>query len=209
MTRRLPSRLYAIADPGEDDRDPVDLARRLLEGGARIVQLRDKRRASGELHRIARECRRLASAAGALLFVNDRVDLAMAANADGVHLGQTDLPASAARRLLGADRWIGVSTHDVAEARAAAEAGADYIGFGPLFATATKATGYTPRGLAALGEVRAAVSLPIVAIGGIGPANARAAIEAGADAVAIISALRDSPNVVAAVKNLLHALESA
>jgi thiamine-phosphate pyrophosphorylase len=209
MRRCFPSRLYAIADPGEAGRDPVELTRQLLLGGAAIVQLRWKRAPTASLLLAAVECRRLTAAHGALFFVNDRVDVALACRADGVHVGQEDLPLAAARRLLGDACWIGVSTHDLGQARAAEAAGADYVGFGPLFPTATKATGYDPRGLQRLREVRGAVAVPVVAIGGIDPANAQSALDAGADAVAMISALRDVPDVVATVTKLRSVLDSA
>ena len=208
MSRRLPSRLYAIADCG-DGGDLLELTRSLLAGGARVVQLRWKDAPSGALVALAGECRRLARAQGALLFINDRVDVALACRADGVHLGQSDLPVRVARRLLGADSWIGVSTHDPNQAREAELAGADYVGFGPLFRTSTKDTGYGPRGLSGLSEVRRAVHLPIVAIGGIDRRNASSAIAAGADAVAMISALRVSSDVAATVKSLRTFLDSA
>jgi thiamine-phosphate pyrophosphorylase len=205
MSRRLPSRLYAIADGG-GGRDVVDLTRRLLDGGVRIVQLRCKDTATASLLEAAMRCREATNERGALLLINDRVDLAIACEADGVHLGQTDLPVVAARRLLGEARWIGVSTHDRDQARAAAADGADYIGFGPLFATASKTTGYEPRGLARLAEVRGAVSLPIVGIGGITAALAPSVIAAGADAVAVISALADCADPARAARELLDRL---
>jgi thiamine-phosphate pyrophosphorylase len=208
MRRRFPSRLYAIADPGEAGRDPVELTRQLLLGGAAVVQLRWKHAPTGSLLAAAVECRRLTDAHGALFFVNDRVDVALACGADGAHVGQEDLPLAAARRLLGGACWIGVSTHDLAQARAAEAGGADYVGFGPLFPTATKATGYDPRGLQRLREVRGAVAVPIVAIGGIDPASACSALDAGADAVAMISALRDVDDVVATVAKLRSVLDS-
>ena len=209
MTRRLPSRLYAIADPGEAGRDPVELTRQLLAGGAAIVQLRWKRSPTASFLTAAVQCRRLTAAQGALFFVNDRADVALACGADGVPVGQEDLPLDATRRLLGDACWIGVSTHDLTQARAAEADGADYVGFGPLFPTATKTTGYDPRGLERLREVRGAVAVPIVAIGGIDLTNARSAVDAGADAVAMISALRDVPDVVATVTKLRSVLDSA
>jgi thiamine-phosphate pyrophosphorylase len=209
MNRRLPSRLYAIADPGESGHDPVELTRRLLAGGASVIQLRWKHAASGALLAAAVHCRRLTALQGALFIVNDRVDVALACEADGVHLGQEDLPPAAARRLLGEARWIGVSTHDLTQARAAEAAGASYIGFGPMFPTATKATGYDPRGLLRLREVRDTVLVPIVAIGGIDASNARSALDAGADAVAMISALRDVPDIVTTVATLRGELDAA
>jgi thiamine-phosphate pyrophosphorylase len=205
MTRRLPSRLYAIADGGAG-RDVVDLTARLLSGGARIVQLRWKDAPAAALFTAGQACRRLTRERGALLLINDRVDVAIACDADGVHLGQSDLPLPAARRLLGEPRWIGVSTHDLPQARAAAGGGADYIGFGPLFATGTKTTGYSARGLDRLREVRHAVGVPIVGIGGIDARLASDTIRAGADAVAMISAIRDAPDPCSSVRELLAAI---
>ncbi len=132
--------------------------------------------------------------------MNDRVDLALAAGADGAHVGQEDLPAEAARRLLGEGRLLGVSTHDGRQADAAARAGADYIGFGPMFGTGTKDTGYTPRGLDLLREVRAAVDLPILAIGGITLDNVAGVIRAGATAPAVISAVVAARDIAGAAR---------
>jgi len=115
MTRRLPSRLYAIADRAAAGGDVVALGAKILAGGARVLQLRWKDGTVADFLTAARECRRLTRRHDALFLVNDRADVALASDADGVHLGQTDLPLSAARRLLGEERWIGVSTHDAAD----------------------------------------------------------------------------------------------
>lgn len=191
--------LCAITDatlvPG---RDHVMIAELALAGGADMIQFRDKTGSMRDLLPQARAIRRLCRSRGALFIVNDRVDLALAADADGAHVGQEDLPAESARRLLGPDRLLGVSTHNLAQAEAARLAGADYIGFGPMFATGTKETGYTPRGLEALREVRRAVSLPILAIGGIGLESVAAVIEAGATAPAVIAAIVAAPDIAAA-----------
>lgn len=190
MKFRFSSPLYAIADPcGRPGLDAVEVARNILDGGATLVQLRWKPAPTAALIAAAREIRRLTREHGALFLVNDRVDVAMAADADGVHLGQDDLPLEAARRLLGPEAVIGVSTHDLDQARAAERDGADYVGFGPICETVTKSTGYAPRGLTALREARRAIHLPIVAIGGIREENAGEALAAGADAVAMISDL--------------------
>jgi thiamine-phosphate pyrophosphorylase len=203
----FPSPLYAIADPGESARDVVAIARELLAGGARLVQLRWKQASSRALLSAATECRRLTRSHGALFLVNDRVDVALACDADGAHLGQGDLPIAAARKLLGPSRAIGVSTHDLEQARRAAEHGADYIGFGPMFATASKATGYAARGREALGLIRGAVKVPIVAIGGIREGDAAEVIRAGADAVAMISELTAADDVAAKVRSVIDRLE--
>ncbi|MGH7803222.1 MAG: thiamine phosphate synthase, partial [Candidatus Binatia bacterium] len=165
---RFPSPLYAIVDPlGRPDVDPIELGARMLAGGARLLQLRWKDGTADDLVRAARELARRAETHGAWLLVDDRADVALAAGAHGVHLGQDDLPVEAARRILGDERVIGLSTHTLEQASAADAAAVDYLGFGPIFATPTKATGYEPRGLAALSAVRARVRRPIVAIGGI------------------------------------------
>ena len=201
--------LYAIVDPLDTGRDPVALAAALLRGGARLVQLRWPGASTRDLLAAARAIRTLARAAGALFLVNDRPDVARAAEADGVHLGQDDLPVAAARRVLGAGRLIGVSTHDPGQARAAEAAGADYLGVGPVYATATKPDALAPRGLALVSAVRAAVRCPLVAIGGITPETAAAVRAAGADAVAMIGALVRAPDPEAAVRDVLARLSAA
>jgi thiamine-phosphate pyrophosphorylase len=206
----LPSPLYAIADPCDRPAlDPVELAAAMLDGGAKIVQLRWKGAPAARLFDAAVAIRRLAAERGARFVVNDRADVTLAAGADGVHLGQDDLPLEAARRLLGASRLIGISTHTVEQARDAERGGADYIGFGPLFGTGTKATAYTPRGLDALAAVREAVRLPIVAIGGICEGHASAVLAAGADAVAMISELALAADVRAKVQSVIGTLRLA
>lgn len=172
-------------------------------GGAGIIQLRAKHMAANEFFKLAREARQLSRAAGCLFIVNDRVDIALAAEADGVHLGQADLPLDVARKVMGRARIIGISTHDLAQAQAAERGGADYIGFGPIFGTATKDTGYSARGLAMLREIRQAVKIPIVAIGGITESNVVQVWEAGADAAAMISDLMRAEDVAAKVRRIL------
>jgi thiamine-phosphate pyrophosphorylase len=198
--------LYAIVDPLDTGRSPEELATAFLRGGARVLQLRLKGATSRELFAAAAAIAPGARAAGALFLVNDRPDVVRAVGADGVHLGQEDLPVAAARRVLGPGPLVGVSTHDVEEARAAEAAGADYVGVGPVYATTSKARPPAPRGLALLRAVRAAVRLPIVAIGGITPETAAAVRAAGADAVAMIGALVRAPDPAAAVRDVLARL---
>jgi thiamine-phosphate pyrophosphorylase len=201
----LPS-LYAIVDPLDTGRTPENLAADLVAGGARLLQLRLKDASTRELLAAARAVRALTTRAGALLLINDRPDVARAAGADGVHLGQDDLPVAAARAVLGPGALIGVSTHDVEQARSAAADGADYVGVGPVFATSTKRGALPPRGLALVRAVRTAVPLPLVAIGGITPETAAGVRAAGADAVAMIGALIRAPDVTAAVRDTLARL---
>jgi thiamine-phosphate pyrophosphorylase len=207
MGFRFPSPLYAIVDPcGRPDADLARLAGAFLDGGVRLLQLRWKGAPAGRLHDAAGAIQGLCAAHGAIFVVNDRVDVALAVGADGVHLGQDDLPLAAARRLVGTGRVIGISTHDRAQAEAAAAGGADYVGFGPLFGTKTKDTGHAARGLAALAEVRRTVAVPIVAIGGLTAENARSALGAGADAVAMISELALAADPAAKTRSVLAAL---
>ena len=206
MTRLSLPPLYAIVDPLDTGRTPEDLAAALLAGGARLLQLRLKTAGSGELLAAARVLRALTARAGALLLINDRPDVARAAGADGVHLGQDDLPVGAARAILRPGALVGVSTHDVEQARAAAGAGADYLGVGSVFTTATKVGALPARGLDLVRAVHAAVTLPLVGIGGITSDTAPAVRAAGADAVAMIGALVRAPDVTATVRDTLARL---
>jgi thiamine-phosphate pyrophosphorylase len=179
-------------------RDHVAIAEAALAGGADMIQLRDKTGNLRDLLPQARAIRARCRAHGAVFIVNDRVDLALAADADGAHVGQEDLPADSARRLLGTGRILGVSTHNLQQAEEARTHGADYIGFGPMFATGTKDTGYTPRGLDAIRGIRKVVALPILAIGGITLENVAEVIAAGATAPAVISAVVRAADITAA-----------
>ncbi len=198
---KLPSHFYAMVDPLAGH-DPVDLASLMLEAGARVLQLRLKKVCARDFVKAAREIQELCGRAQALLLINDRIDVAMLAGAAGVHLGQNDIPLRAARKLLGPDRIIGISTASVDQARAAEAGGADYIGFGPMYPGGAKQT-EVGKGLAMLREVRAAVGIPIVAIGGITEARVPELLAAGADAVAIISDVVYAPDLPAKVKRLL------
>ncbi|MGE5807711.1 MAG: thiamine phosphate synthase, partial [Nitrospirota bacterium] len=143
---------------------------RALSGGVRLFQYRDKSGPRRSIYETARLLAPLAHRSQATFIVNDHADIAAATDADGVHLGQDDLPIEAARRILGRDKIIGISTHDADQARTAEKAGADYIGFGPLFVTTTKMAG-TARGTGSLALIRQSVSVPIFAIGGINRTN--------------------------------------
>jgi len=191
--------LCVITDPRlAPGRDHADIARAALEGGADMIQLRDKTGSLRDILPQARTVAALCRSHGAIFIVNDRIDLALAAEADGAHVGQEDLPAADARRLLGPGRILGVSTHNLAQAQAAREADADYIGFGPMFPTGTKDTGYIPRGVAGLREICQAMSLPILAIGGITLENVVTVIKAGATAPAVISGVVAASDITAA-----------
>jgi len=200
----LPSRLYVIVDPLDTGRDPVTIARGALAGGARLLQLRQKRVATGELYSTAARLRDLTAAVGATLVVNDRADIALAVGADGVHIGQEDLPIDATRRLVGAGRLIGFSTHSEVQAEAARGTGADYLSIGPIFATTSRAPADPVIGCERLRAVRHLVVQPLVAIGGITAATAREVLAAGADAIAVIAAIVRAPDVERATAELLE-----
>lgn len=197
----MPSHLYAIVDPLAGH-EPVELAKTLLGAGARILQLRLKEVASRDLLAAARAIAALCREHHAIFIVNDRADIAKLAGADGVHLGQLDIPLEAGRRLLGPGAIIGISTARLEQARAAEQGGADYIGFGPMYPGGAKHT-RLGQGLDNLRAVRAAVKLPIVAIGGITERTVPELLAAGANAVAIISEVVRAPDIAAKVRAIL------
>lgn len=196
------SGLYVICDPAFSKcGDILVVASEAIRGGARVIQLRDKTHSVRELYPVASAFARLAHDNGALFVVNDSVELAMAVGADGVHLGQDDLPVKAARKAAGAGMIIGISTHSLEEALAAQEEGAGYIGYGPIFKTSTKDAG-VPKGIEGLKAIRDRVKIPIVAIGGINADNAADVIAAGADAVAVISAVSEADDIYMAAAGI-------
>ncbi len=199
--------LYVVAD--DDPRwpgDPVSQARAALAGGADVIQLRAKHAVDRVALEWARRIGALARDAGALFFVNDRFDLALAAGADGVHLGQRDLSPKALPEVARARLRVGRSTHTREQARAALDEEVDYIAFGPVFGTTSKETRYGPRGLEALAQVAALVApLPLVAIGGIDAARCPQVLEAGAAAACVISAVAGAPDPETAARALSRA----
>jgi thiamine-phosphate diphosphorylase len=182
-----------------------------LQGGARIIQVRLKEAPSGLLHRAASAvARAVRSVPGARIVVNDRLDVALAVDADAVHLGQDDLAPGDARTAIAASGralFWGLSTHDLAQALAAKRAGAAYIGFGPVFVTESKREALPPRGIAQLQAVCRAVDVAVIAIGGITPGNAREALAAGAAGIAVISAITSADDRVAAVRRFTALFE--
>ena len=198
---RLPSRFYAIVDPAAGH-EPVELARLLLQAGVRILQLRLKETSGRDFLDAANRIGRLCRERGSMFIVNDRADIAMLAEADGVHLGQRDIPLDAGRRVVGPAKVIGISTASVEMARAAEASGADYIGFGPMYQGGLKNI-KVAQGLEKLRAVRAAVKIPIVAIGGISEATMPEVLAAGADAAAIITDVIKAPDIATKVRALL------
>ena len=191
-------RVYPLTDTRLSSLSHADQVLRFSEGGARVVQLREKHLSSGQFHDQAAAAVHAARARGMTIIINDRVDVALAVAADGVHLGQDDLPPDAARRLLGDRAIIGFSTHNLEQALEASCMPINYIAFGPIFGTSSKENPDPTVGLAGLATVRQAIpKIPIVAIGGINHQNAAEVIKAGADAVAVISALLVPPTEIA------------
>lgn len=176
--------------PGADSQKLLlEAVGQAMEGGARLIQYRDKKASRREMYETAKRLRRMTSEYGGTLIINDQIDLALAVNADGVHLGQDDLPLWVARKMLGNETIIGISTHTLDEAIGAEAEGADYIGFGPIFKTRTKSDIRTPVGIEAISAIKRRVRIPVYAIGGIEKAHLSPLILAGAEGVAVISAL--------------------
>lgn len=206
---RLPSPLYVVLDRSASrGHDLPGLLDQVLLGGCRLVQFREKDLPPAECYPLAEALRRRCRGAGATFIVNDRVDLALAVEADGVHLGQDDLPARAARRILRPGMILGVSTHDPAQAQRAVDDGADYVAVGSMFPTGTKA-GFQLVGPGLVRELRPRVPVPLVGIGGITPDNVGEVIRAGADAVAVISAVCAAPDPARATRQFLDRIAAA
>ncbi len=186
-----------------------ELARLAIAGGADTIQFRDKHASNREQIRIACALVEICRRAGVALIVNDRIDVALAADAAGVHLGQEDFPIGLARRLLGPGRIIGASAATAGEAEEAMWAGADYIGCGAIYATASKADAGAPIGPGALREISGRLEIPVIAIGGIGPAQVPEVMAAGAHGVAVIQAVALAADPQAATASLRAAIDAA
>jgi thiamine-phosphate pyrophosphorylase len=211
---RIDLRLNAIIDPDRSgEHDLIDLARRIAVGGATLVQLRDKGNETRAMIERAREIKAALESFAVPLVVNDRVDVALAAGADGVHLGQDDMAAADARALLGPDAIIGLSVSNLDEAAAAPVKLIDYVGIGGVYATASKQQKSPPIGPEGFARVACALrarapGLPAVGIAGIEASNAAAVIAAGADGIAVISALSFAPDPAAAARTLREIVDA-
>ena len=195
--------LYAITDRKMlGGRSEIEAARLCYEGGADVVQLRMKDTDGGEMLRVAKEIQVLADQYNKFFIVNDRIDVAILASADGVHLGQSDIPISEARRLVGDEMIIGASVHNVEQAVKAVEDGADYLGVGSIFTTSTKPDAEQGLGLDAIIDIKEAVDVPVVAIGGINRGNILDVMRAGADGAAVVSAIMAKDDIKAAAHEL-------
>lgn len=212
--------LYIITDQRiSHGKSHLEVAEAALAGGATVIQFRDKEMKDSEAIVFCREIYKLTKKKGVSFIVNDRVEVAKAVDTDGVHLGQEDMSFSLARKILGKEKIIGISVETVKQAIKAVEGGADYLGIGPIYPTATKPDAGKALGIARLKEIRESVNIPIVAIGGINEDNLEEVLRAGADGVAVISAVvgaldvtqacRKLKNKIDYIKNLKHKAQSA
>ena len=199
--------LKRIAAPGTAGRDLLGIVEAAVQGGVTVVQIRAKALPFREFLDLGLNAADRLAGTGVLLLVNDRVDIALACGADGVHLGQEDMPLATARNILGRDRIIGISVNTVEEARAAEAGGADYVGAAPAFATATKETALPVLGPEGVRSIKRAVRIPVVAIGGINAGNSAALAASGADGIAVISAVLGAPDARRAAEDLRKAFK--
>ncbi len=199
--------LHVITDESlMKGRTHLQIAEAAALGGAKVIQYRDKNASGRKMYETALALRELTAKSGVVFIVNDRVDIAAAANADGAHIGQEDVPLEAARRILGNEKIIGVSANSLEEALEAEKGGADYIGLGPIFETATKTDTDAAIGLEGLKKVAAALSIPAIAIGGIKQEHVQPIMRNGAGGIAVISAVVCAKDMVLATREIVNTL---
>lgn len=210
MTKKVDYSLYVITDTnvsrGRSHREIIAAA---IPGGATMVQYREKNASTRQMVDEAFVLRDLCREHGVPFIVNDRVDVALAVDADGVHVGQDDMPASLARRLVGPEKILGVSVENVEQARAAIDAGANYLGAGAVFATSTKSDAGEPLGLDGFAKIARVSTVPVVGIAGINMSNAASVIRAGAAGIAVVSAVVGAEDVQAAARELRTVVDQA
>ena len=204
----LDFRLYLITDRNIATKPLPEAVRLALEGGVKAIQLREKDLPVRELLGLARELRSITREFGAKLFINDRVDVAMIVGADGVHLGNASMPVAAARKIVGAGMLIGASTHTIDEAKTAQDGGADFITYGPVFETISKAKYGAPVGVKSIRSIKNDVKIPLFALGGINSGNLLQAMSAGSDGVALISAILGAQDIRRAATGFDRGLSS-
>lgn len=204
-------RLYVITDERlSGGRSHVEIAQEAVDGGADVIQLRDKTSTNRRLYDEAVKIRKLTRETGVTFIINDRVDVAMAVDADGVHLGEDDFPPDVTRKLIGEGKILGISATSVEEAITAEKAGADYLGVGPVYeARGTKPEAVPPRGVGLIADVRKAVDIPLVAIGGLNRDNVHLPIEAGADCAATVSAVVSANDIGVIVREMTQIVIAA
>jgi thiamine-phosphate pyrophosphorylase len=199
--------LYLLLDPAMcPSRRLVDVLKEAADHGVRLFQYRDKQASMREAYQRGIELRRAAGDAGARLIVNDRCDLALAIDADGAHVGQTDLPPAEARFLLGYGKILGISTHTLEQVKAAVKQSPDYIAYGPIFPTTTKVDHDAVVGIESLRDIRQRLSIPLFAIGGIAAGHVSEILETGADGVAVCAAVLHAPDVGRAVDGFMSVM---
>ncbi len=199
--------LYLITDRNQTNARTIEqVVEEACASGVRAVQVRERDLDAGSLLDLSRRLRKITAAHGAMLFINDRIDVTLLSDADGVHLRESSVTPSEARRLLDAKKLIGASIHSYDKARQAERDGADFLLLGPVFETLSKAVYGAPLGLETLSEVTRSISIPVYAVGGITPDRARACIEAGAYGVAAVSAVCRAQNIPEAIRQFRHAL---
>ena len=202
--------LYVIIDPQvTGGREPMEIARAAVRGGARMLQLRDKLRDKGEIFKLAEPLQKLCKDNDVMLIVNDHVDLAAAVGSAGVHVGQTDLPVEQARQVLGPAQVLGRSNREIQQLIESQEMGADHVAFGAIYQTTTKGGTRAPQGVEPLRRAREVTKVPLVAIGGINAENVAPVVEAGADAICVTAAVASAPEPEAAANQLVEAIRSA
>jgi thiamine-phosphate diphosphorylase len=202
--------LYVIIDPEvTDGRDPLDIARGAVQGGAKMLQLRDKLRDKGASLPLALSLQQLCQERDVLLIINDHVDLAAAVGSGGLHVGQTDLPVAQARQVLAPHQVLGRSNREFEQLVESQEMGADHVAFGPIYQSGTKSTGREPQGPQRLRQARDLAKVPLVAIGGINAENVAPVVEAGADAICVTAAVGAAPDPEAAASRLVEAIRDA
>lgn len=198
--------LYLVLDPDHVSRDPLEVAAAAIHGGVTTLQIRCKTKSDRYILELARGLRGLTAENGVLFIVNDRIDIALASDADGVHLGVDDLPLDVTRAIGGKSFVIGYSPESDEQAKSAAARGADYLGVGPVFGTVTKFDAGSPIGLEVLAARADLAGIPIVGIGGVTAANAIQVVEHGACGVAVVSAIAEAPDARAAARQFRDAL---
>ena len=210
MTRQVDLTLYVVLDTGTTPPDRIpDLALAVVHGGATILQIRDKTSSARQLVDLARTVKARVRPLGVPVVLNDRVDIAAAAGVDGAHVGQDDLPPDAARSILGPDAIIGLSVTCAEEVTTVDPAVVDHVGLGPIFATSTKPDAAPSLGANGFRSVREMLNLPVVAIGGIGIRNVEDAIAAGADGIAVVTAVAHADDPQSAARHLLSLIQDA
>jgi len=199
---------YLVTDSGLSKKGTLSDVQEAVAAGCRIVQYREKNKSTKEMVAEASQIKSICGA-DAIFLVNDRIDVALAVDADGVHIGQEDMPIDIARAILGADKIIGLTVHNISEAIEAERSGADYVGLSPIFDTATKSDAGTGIGTERIKDVKNAINIPVVAIGGINKQNCRSVIENGADSLVAISAVVCSDDVKRETQELIAVIKSA